>query len=90
MRYKNAIIAKDKDGKRYYKPAILRGIPLKDTDLFIYPYDGDRLDGLAQRYYGDSSLWWIIAQANKISLGQIGLNPERRIRIPTEIDDIIK
>ena len=90
MRYKDAIITKDKDGKRYYKSGVLRGIPLKDTDIFIVPVDGDRLDGLSQRYYGNSSLWWIIAQANKISRGQIGLNPERRIRIPIEIDDIIK
>ena len=90
MRYKDATITKDRDGKRYYKSGVLRGIPLKDTDIFIVPVDGDRLDGLAQRYYGNSSLWWIIAQANKISRGQIGLNPERRIRIPIEIDDIIK
>jgi nucleoid-associated protein YgaU len=25
---------------------------------------GDRLDRLAQRYYGDGRLWWVIAQAN--------------------------
>lgn len=26
--------------------------------------EGDRLDRLAERYYGDPRLWWAIAQAN--------------------------
>ena len=43
MRYKDAIITKDKDGKRYYKPNVLRGIPLKDTDIFIKPFDKKKL-----------------------------------------------
>ena len=47
-RYKEAVILKDNDGKRYYRPTVVRGIPLKDTDRFIYPVDGDRFDTLAQ------------------------------------------
>ena len=27
---------------------------------------GDRLDTIAQKYYNDSTLWWIIAIANKV------------------------
>jgi|TARA_B100000131_G_scaffold305083_1_gene330702 hypothetical protein len=88
-RYKNASILKDKNGKRYYRPTIVRGIPLRDSDKFIYPRDGDRLDTLAQQHYGDSNLWWIIAKANSINNGSIGLKPEKRIRIPTEIQSIL-
>ena len=88
-RYKEAVILKDNDGKRYYRPTVVRGIPLKDTDRFIYPVDGDRFDTLAQRFYGDSNLWWIIAKANNINDGSIGLNPEKRIRIPIEIQSIL-
>ena len=88
-RYKNALVLKDRDGKRYYRPTIVRGIPLRDSDKFIYPRDGDRLDTLAQQHYGDSNLWWIIAKANNINNGSIGLEPEKRIRIPTEIQLIL-
>ena len=88
-RYKEAVILKDNDGKRYYRPTVVRGIPLKDTDRFIYPVDGDRFDTLAQRFYGDSNLWWIIAKANNIYDGSIGLKPEKRIRIPVEIQSIL-
>tara|TARA_B100001113_G_scaffold34490_1_gene24504 strand:- start:4878 stop:5156 length:279 start_codon:yes stop_codon:yes gene_type:complete len=89
MRYNRAIIKKDKNNVRYYKPSIIPNIPIKDGDKFIKPTVGDRLDILAQRYYGDSNLWWVIAKANEISKGQIGLDPEKMIRIPTDIDSII-
>ena len=41
------------------------------------------------RFYGDSNLWWIIAKANNINDGSIGLDPEKRIRIPIEIQPIL-
>ena len=44
---------------------------------------------LAQRYYNDSNLWWIIAKANNISNGTFGLDPEVKIRIPIEIQNLI-
>lgn len=89
MRYRREKIVKDKNGVRYYKPTIVQNIPLQDTDRFIFPLDGDRLDIIAQRYYGDSNLWWIIAKANEISNGQIGLDPEKKIRVPIDIENIL-
>lgn len=89
MRYKNTPIRKDKNGVRYYRPTIVPNIPITDGDQFVFPFDGDRLDSLAQRYYGDSNLWWIIAKANNINNGQIGLDPEKMIRIPGDISKII-
>ena len=71
MRYNNTQIDIDKDGKRYYKPTIVPNIPLKDSDIFILPVDGVRFDILAQQYYNDSNLWWIIAKANNQSNGKV-------------------
>ena len=90
MRYRNNKIRKDKNNIRYYKPRIIPNIPIKDTDIFVYPLYGDRFDTLAQRYYEDSNLWWIIAKANEVSNGKISPNPEVKLRIPTEIDDILE
>ena len=90
MRYNNAQIKRDKDGKRYYKPTIVPNIPIKDSDIFIFPIFGDRFDIIAQRYYGDSNLWWIIAKANELSRGELSPNPVVKLRIPTEIEDIIE
>ena len=51
---------------------------------------GDRFDTLAQRYYSDSTLWWIIAKANEVNDGKISPDPELKLRIPTQIDDILE
>ena len=90
MRYSNTIIKKDKDGKRYYKPTIVPNIPIKDSDIFVYPVYGDRFDIIAQKYYGDSNLWWIIAKANELSSGDIAPKPDVKLRIPTVIEDILE
>jgi len=90
MRYKNNIIKKDRNNIRYYKPRIVPNIPIKDTDIFVYPLYGDRFDTLAQRYYNNSNLWWIIAKANEIGKGKIAPNPEEKLRIPIEIDEILE
>ena len=90
MRYRNNIIKKDKDNVRYFKPRIIPNVPIKDSDIFVYPVYGDRFDTLAQRYYDDSNLWWIIAKANEISDGRISPDPLNKLRIPTEIEDILQ
>ena len=89
-RYNNTKIKIGRDGKRVLKPTIYPKIPIRDSDVFIYPKFGDRLDNLAQKYYKDVSLWWIIAKANELSKGQISPDPLKKLRIPTEIDDILE
>ena len=88
-RYSYTRIKKDKDGRRVLTPTIYPRIPIRDTDIFIYPKYGDRLDTLAFKHYGDTSLWWIIAKANEIDKGTIGLDPTKQIRIPVEINQIL-
>jgi hypothetical protein len=39
-------------------------ITLDPLDIYVYITQGDRYDTLAQTYYEDSSLWWIINRAN--------------------------
>ena len=77
-------------GKRVLKPTMYPDIPIKDSDIFIYPKFGDRLDTLAHRYYNDVTKWWIIAKANTLKKGVIGLDPEKQIRIPTDIEPILE
>ena len=52
----------------------------------IYPHDH-----LADKYYDDPSLWWIIAQANGIRgfTSLYSKNFKGALRIPTEIADIV-
>ena len=89
-RYRNARFRIDPNGKRYYIPSIVPNIPIRDSDIYINPQVGERLDSLAQKFYGDSNLWWIIAKANSLSKGQIGLDPEKKLRIPTNVQSILE
>ena len=88
-RYKYTSIKTNKKGKRVFRPTMYPKIPIQDSDVFIYPKFGDRLDTLAQKYYEDMSLWWIIAKANNLDAAHIGLEVDTQIRIPMEIEKIL-
>ena len=79
----------DKSGKRVYSTTYYPKIQVGDNDQFIYPKFGDRLDNLAHKYYGDVSLWWIIAKANNLDAAHIGLEMDKQVRIPTETSTIL-
>ena len=82
-------MTKNKEGRRVFRPTMYPSIPIRDSDIFIYPRFGDRLDNLAQKYYGDVSMWWIIAKANNLDEAHIGLEVDKQIRIPTDISPIL-
>ena len=88
-RYRNNEIRRDSDGRRVYRSNIPADIPLRDSDMYVVTQLGDRLDGLADKYYNDSRLWWIIAYANNIHDAPLGLPEGRTLRIPTEFLNIL-
>ena len=57
----------------------------RNSDIFIITQHGDRLDLLADQFYGDSSLWWFIARANNIKT--MNLKAGVSLRIPVSIED---
>lgn len=57
------------DGNLVYKTSRYPEIPLSSNDIYVYTTQGDRFDTLAQQYYGDSSLWWVISIANTATAG---------------------
>ena len=88
-RYDNTSITLNRKNQRVLVPTLYPEIPLSDSDQFVYPKDGERLDNLAYKYYNDSSLWWIIAQANELGKGRTILNPNFQIRIPGNVETIL-
>jgi hypothetical protein len=59
---------------------VYSSIPEIDGDIYVITQYGDRLDHLANQYYGNINLWWYIAKANGLSF--ITLPPGTRLRIP--------
>ena len=88
-RYSTTKTRIDKSGMRTYGTTYYPTIPINDGDQFIYPKQGDRLDTLAYRYYGNTNFWWIIAKANGIK-GKAALPLGEVIRIPGNLTQILE
>ena len=65
-------------------------IPLSNNDVYVYTSRGDRFDTLAQQYYQDSSLWWVISIANpSITQDSLVIPEGIQIRIPSNQQSIV-
>ena len=88
-RYNNTIVRQDKNRERYLSTQELPIIPKQDTDILIIGKVGQTLPNLANQYYGDVNLWWVIARANPECFdGGIYLKVGTEYRIPTDLSVI--
>lgn len=60
-------------------PEILDGIDTVEHILSV----GERLDGLAFKYFGDDEYWWVIALCNRI-IDPFALTVGSKLRIPVD------
>jgi hypothetical protein len=90
MRYNNSPIKKTLDGREVYRASLLPSIPKSTLDITIATETGDRLDTLATQFYGDPSLWWVIASANNIHTAPIGFKDGTILRIPVNYPRYVK
>ena len=70
-----------KNKKEHYGTTIYSIVPERNTDLYFIAQEGDRCDNLAQRFYGDSTLWWFIARVNNLTTNNIPAGTSLRIPI---------
>lgn len=82
-RYSNIPTVKSSNSKTVYQTVRYPNIPRSENDIYVFTTIGDRYDTLAQQYYGDSDLWWVIANANG-NLDKGSLTPPlgTQLRIP--------
>lgn len=84
-RYKNIPLFINPDNKRYYAESKYPEVVLSNNDIYVITNSGDRLDLLAQQFYGDSSLWWIISIANtNLSQNSLFIPEGTQLRIPID------
>ena len=90
-RLRNIPVLRRDNKKRYFVPLKYPEIPLSADDLYVITTTGDRLDLLANQFYNDIRLWWIIAAANPniIRRDSFALAPNIELRIPSNEQDII-
>ena len=84
-RYVTAPKKKSFNKNRVFQTTIYPDISLREDDVYIYAKQGDRLDTLAYKYYGDVNDWWILARANDLGKGSLYVPAGTQLRIPTNI-----
>ena len=77
------------DGKRVYRTTQYPDIQPNISDTIVISNESDYLDILAYRYYGDPTLWWIIALANGLGKARMSINPGLQLRIPSNVNEIL-
>ena len=85
----NGILSSVDTKKQYLESTIYPKIKPTDDDLYIISEAGDRLDLLAHKYYGDQTMWWIIATANNINDATFYVEAGRQLRIPSDTNKIL-
>jgi len=96
-RYKRIGLARNENqdvanvGTQYYISSYYPSIPLSSNDIYAITEFGDRLDVLANRFYGDTNLYWIIAAANPdlVPADSVSLKGGIQLRIPTDVNTIV-
>ncbi len=75
---------------RYYSTTKYPTIPLDVNDIYVITTVGDRYDTLANTFYDNPQLWWIISIANQ-SFSQNSIIPPigAQLRIPANPSKII-
>lgn len=89
-RYQNTQITKvNSIGKQYYLNNIYPDIPIVEGDNYVITVLGDRLDILANDFYGNTDYWWIIATANSLPGDSLYIEPGIQLRIPANVQSIV-
>lgn len=88
-RYTSTPLTVTSDGRPYLTNVVYPVIPESFDDIYLITSEGDRYDLLAQTFYRDEDLWWIIALANNTTSDDLAIQPGVQIRIPANKDQIV-
>jgi hypothetical protein len=76
-------------GTQYYRPTYYPNITVTPQDNYIITKTTDRLDLIAFDFYGDSTLWWILAMANNLPGDSLYPGKGVQIRIPANLSLVL-
>jgi len=88
-RYEYIKTLQSPEGKQYKTTTIYPETPISEDDYYIITTAGDRYDNLADQFYNDHTLWWVIAAANNSERASLIVEPGIQLRIPGDIYTII-
>jgi len=88
-RYENIGIQKTLSGKVGYLPTKYPSLVPSNNDTYIVARAEDRLDLIAMDFYGDPTLWWVVAMANDLPGDSMYTPLGFQLRIPGNLSDAL-
>jgi hypothetical protein len=82
-RYATARIIKTPTDKSRISTTIVPVQPISTDDVYIQTTSLERLDRLANTFYGTATLWWLIASVNGLGKGTLVVPINSTLRIPS-------
>ena len=76
-------------GTQYYRPTYYPNVTVTSQDNYIVTKITDRLDLIANDFYGDSTLWWVSAMANNLSGDSLYPGEGVQIRVPANLSLVL-
>lgn len=72
------------DSVEFWDTLVLPDPAPRQDDTFHVVGQGDRIDLLADRYYQDAGLWWVIAWANDLDILPTDMKENMTLKIPSK------
>ena len=76
-------------GKTIYQPTYYPSTNAQENDSYIITGTEDRLNLIAYDFYGDATLWWIIAMVNDLEGDSMFPPVGMQLRIPANASELI-
>ena len=88
-RYQTIKTEKKISGKVGYLPTVYPSLDLSNNDFYIIVREEDRMDLIAQDFFGDSTLWWLVASANDLPGDSMYPPLGFQLRIPGNLNNAL-
>lgn len=73
------------EGIPAYVQQLYPSVVLASNDYYIETGYNDRLDLIANDFYGDSTLWWVVAMANDLPGDSLFAPVGFQLRVPADL-----
>jgi len=73
------------DDVEFWDTLVLPDTTTRPDDTIHVVSQFDRIDLLADRYYQDAGLWWVIAWANGLDILPTDMKENMQLRIPSRV-----
>ena len=88
-RYQNIGTQKATNGETIYLPTKYPTLVPSNNDFYIIAREEDRFDLIANDFFGDPTLWWVVVMANDLPGDSMYAPPGFQLRIPGNLNNAL-